>query len=154
MEIVKTIGNFILSAWIWNMTFDWFHPMMTGFVMFLCIWLIFRRSIFHALWMSICAQLVVIGVLSGAVMLLSHMLNWQYEPLVAKVAITQFNTLSASISLACVYTVVQLFYFAFGALFWRYNIRAFLVMTVLSNALGFALSYMFIQMVRAWYYVG
>ncbi len=153
MAIFKQIGDFFLSAWIWNLTFDWFHPVITGCVMFLIVRIIFRRGTLHSLFISFLAQAVTITILSIIAMGLSDYLQWRYDPVDAKVAIAMLNVFYASLSLAIIYTIVQLIYFAVGHFIWRYNLYAFLVMTVLSNTIGFVMSYMFIQMVRVWYYV-
>lgn len=151
--ILKSIGNFFLSAWIWNLTFDWFHPVVTGFSMFLILRLIFRRTRLHAMVISVMAQLWAFGGLMFIIMGLSEYLQWHYDPLHPKVALAAMNTFYASLQLALVYTLFQVLYFILGKIIWRYNLHAFLVMVFLSNGIGLTLSYMFIQMAKAWYYV-
>ena len=153
MYIFKLIGNFFLSAWIWNITFDWFHPVITGCIMFLVLRFILCRKTLRAILISFTAQVFALGMLTGTAIGLSELLQWQYDPLNSKVALAAMNTLYASLSLGLVYTIFHAIYFAIGYLIWRYNLSAFLVMTVLSNSLAFALSYMFIRMAKVWYYV-
>jgi len=151
--ILKPIGNFFLSAWIWNFTFDWFHPVITGIGMFLILRLIFRRSRIHALAISFLAQVFAFSALLLITMGLSEYLQWHYDPLHPKVALAAMNSFYASLQLALVYILLHTIYFTVGHFIWRYNLHSFLVMVVLSNGIGFALSYMFIEMARVWYYV-
>ncbi len=153
MNLFKPIGDFFLSAWIWNLTFDWFHPAVTGFFMFLILWILLRRSAARSLSMSLLAQLFAGAVLSLIVVGLTEYLNWSYDPLDAKVAIATMNVFTASLSVALIYALLHAIYFTIGYIIWRYNLHSFLVMVVLSNGLGFLFSYMFIRMVRVWYYV-
>lgn len=151
--ILKPIGDFLLSAWIWNLTFDWFHPVLTGLIMFLILRFIFRRTRLHAVAITIMAQLFAFGLLMLITMGLSDYLQWNYDPVHPKVALAVMNTFYASLKLALVYTLFHAIYFSIGQIIWRYNLHAFLVMVILSNGIGFALSYMFIEMAKAWYYV-
>lgn len=151
--ILKSVGDFFLSAWIWNLTFDWFHPVITGIFMFLIFRVIFRRTRLHALVSSFIAQIFSFGLLTLIAMGLSEYLQWQYEPLAPRVALATMNTFYASLYVALVYVLFQAVYFTVGHLIWRYNLYSFMVMVLLSNGIGFALSYMFIEMARVWYYV-
>ena len=151
--ILKSVGDFFLSAWIWNLTFDWFHPVLTGIVMFLILRLIFRRARLHALVISFMAQIFSFGALTLIAMGLTEYLQWRYDPLHSKVALAAMNTFYASLSLTLVYALLHAIYFTVGHIIWRYNLHAFLVMVLLSNGIGFALSYMFIEMAKVWYYV-
>ena len=151
--IVKAIGDFFLSAWIWNLTFDWFHPAVTGTIMFLILRLIFRRIRLHALMISFIAQLFAFGAIALVGMGLTEYLQWYYEPVHSKIALAAMNSFYASLKLALIYTLFQAIYFTVGHIIWRYNLHAFLVMVFLSNGIGFALSYMFIEMAKVWYYV-
>jgi hypothetical protein len=151
--ILKPIGDFFLSAWIWNLTFDWFHPVITGISMFLILRLIFRRARLHALLISFIAQVVAFGLIALVGMGLTEYLQWHYEPVHSKIALAAMNSFYASLKLALVYTLFQSIYFSVGHIIWRYNLHAFLVMVFLSNGIGFTLSYMFIEMAKVWYYV-
>lgn len=152
-RIIKPVGDFFLSAWIWNLTFDWFHPVITGTVMFIIFRLIFRRTRLHALIGSFFAQVAAFGALCLIAMGMSEYLNWYYSPLESKVALAAMNTFYASLSLSIIYTLFQSIYFTIGHFIWRYNLQAFLVMVLLSNGIAFGVSYMFIEMAKAWYYV-
>lgn len=152
-EILKAIGNFFLSAWIWNITSDWFHPIITGIVMFLILRLIFWRARLYALTISFMAQVFAFGLLSLIAIVLADYLHWQYDPVDAKVAVAVMNSFYASLFLASSYTLFHLVYFTVGHFIWRYNLSAFFAMIFLSNGMGFVLSYMFVEMAKAWYYV-
>ncbi len=152
-DILKSIGDFFLSAWIWNLTFDWFHPVITGIFMFLILRFIFRRARLHALASSFMAQVFAFGALTLITMGLTEYLQWRYDPVDSRVALAAMNTFYASLSLALVYSLFHAIYFTVGHIIWRYNLYSFLVMVLLSNGIGFALSYMFVEMARVWYYV-
>ncbi len=154
MDVVKFLGDFFLSAWIWNITFDWFHPIITGITMFLLLRFTMRRKRIKSIAISIGAQVFAFALLSVIVVGgLVCCWEWSYAPTDAHEAIKLLSIAYASISLGLIYTLFHMIFFSIGFLLWRYNLIAFVVLSLISNGVGIMLSYMMIRMVELWYYV-
>ena len=152
--VVRMIGDFLLSAWLWQITFDWFHPMVTGIVMFLMLSMIMRVKRAPALVISIGAQLFAIGVFGiGVVYGIVYALDWMYEPTQALDALAIRDELFASFSVAFIYAVLQSFYFVVLSLWWRCTLLPYLIIVAVSNSIGMLLSYVLTRMVIMWHYV-
>lgn len=155
MNIGYALGDFFLSAWLWNITFDWYHPIITGMIMFLMMRIVLRKKRIPALLVTIGAQLFAFVCLFVLVSgLLVHALNWTYEPFDdARYALSMMNELYASLCLGLVYAIFQTIYFFGGRFFLQYNSIAFVLITWISNGIGMLISYLFIRMVILWQYV-
>ncbi len=155
MNIIKQVGDFILSAWIWQFTADWAHPVITGIVMFLMLRLVMRRSRLRSLGISVVAQLVALVLLSLiAIGILVHLFNWEFTPIDPHEGIKQISAFAPSINLAILYAIFQSCMFIFGAFFWDINLIGYLVISWASNGIGAILSYMFISMAEIMKYTG
>ncbi len=155
MDIMHSLGDFFLSAWLWNITFDWFHPIITGVIMFLMMRIVLRKKRVPSLIVTTGAQLFsfvcLLGLVNG---ILVNALNWTYEPFDdARYALSMMNELYASLSLGLVYAIFQTIYFFVGRIFWQYNAIAYTLIAWISNGIGMLLSYFLIRMVILWQYV-
>lgn len=155
MKIIKPIGDFILSAWIWQFTMDWFHPVITGIVMFILLRLIMRRSRLRSVGISFLAQLVALGLLSFiSIGILIHLFGWEFEPLDPHEGIKQITAFMPSLHLGLLYAIFQSGMFIFGSFFWSMNLVGYIVVSWMSNGIGAILSYMFISMAEVMRYTG
>ncbi len=155
MNILRQVGDFILSSWIWQFTADWFHPVITGIVMFLMLRLIMRRSRLRSLWISLTAQLVALGLLTIiAIGILVHLFGWEFAPIDPHEGIKQISAFAPSIYLGVLYAIFQSCMFIFGAFFWEINLIGYLLISWMSNGIGAILSYMFISMAEVMKYTG
>ena len=146
MDILHMLGDFLLSAWLWNVTFDWFHPFFTGIILFLMFRVIMRKKRIKSFLVSFGAQLTAFVILNLIVVYgLMGALHWQYELIYERYPI--LNELSASLSVGIVYAIFQSLYFVFGKALWEFNLFAYLIMTWISNGIGMLLSYFFIRLV-------
>lgn len=149
------LGNFLLSAWLWQVTFDWFHPIITGIVMFLMLRLVFRAKRSTALLVSMSAQLFALCLFGLIVQgFVVNTLQWTYQPLEPDQASRLLDELYASFSVMVLYIALQSLYFALGKLRYHYRLMPYLVLVVISNGIGFSFSYVFIRMAMLWHYVG
>ncbi len=152
--VIKLFGDFLLSSWIWNITFDWFHPIITAIVMFCLLRFIMRKGRLESLAISICAQLFAFGLLTVNVTFgLVKLLGWQYDALKAGQALQMMHVFIPTLWLGLIYAIFQSLFFLFGRLIWRYNLIAFLVLTWVSNSIGVVVSYTFIRMIEICYYI-
>lgn len=155
MKIVKIIGDFLLSSWIWNITFDWYHPIVTGIVMFCLLHFVMHRRYMQSLAISLMTQFFSFGLLAAKVIFVFiRMLGWQYEPLAVGQAVEMMNTFMPSLYVGILYALFQSIFFIIGRCIWRFNLRSFVVMTWVSNGFGVIISYMLINMTELYYYIG
>lgn len=152
MYLFNIMCDFLLAAWLWHMTFDWFHPLVTGIVMFFMMRLVMRKKRLVSLWVSSSAQffammfffLVVIGGLI-------HGLSWNFEPHYVPRAPDEFY---ASLSVALIYIIFQTIYFALGRIWCTYKLLPYFFIVVISNSVGMIFGYVLARMAIAWSYVG
>ncbi len=149
MNLFKMLGDFILSAWIWQFTADWFHPVITGIVMFFIMRWVMRRPRMQAILISICAQLFALGLLSLiAVGILVQIFNWEFAAITPEEGITRIGAFMPSIGLGIIYAILQSLFFRLGSYFWPQNVRGLVVLSWISNGIGAILSYMCIRFVE------
>jgi hypothetical protein len=154
MDFLKTVGDFFLSTWIWNVTFGWIHPIIAGIVLFFLLRFILHRKRFESFVISIIAQLFAFGMLAAKVVFgFVKLLGWQYEPLPAPQALEMMKVFMPSLSLGIMYAIFQSILFILCRLVWRYNLTGFLIMTWISNGMSVLICYALISMVEMWYYV-
>ncbi len=153
--ITKWIGDFLLTSWIWNITFDVYHPFVTGIVMFCLLRFMLHRRRLESLAISLIVQLFAFGLLTAEVVFgVIRMLGWQYEPLPTEEAMNMMHVLVPSLWVGILYAIFQSLFFMIGRCIWRFNLKRFLVMTWISNGCGAIISYMLINMVEVYYYIG
>ena len=154
MDIMHIIGDFFLSAWIWNITFDWFHPFVTGVIMFLMLRIVMRRKRIPSLMITAAAQLFSFLLLFSLVNgILVQAFNWTYEPFDDPLyVLSMMNELYACLSLGLIYALFQTVGFFAARFIWQYNVIAFIMIAWISNGIGMLLSYLFIRMVTLWHY--
>lgn len=154
-NFTKWIGDFLLTSWIWNITFDIYHPLVTGIVMFFLLRLVMHRRRLESFFISGMIQLCTFGLFTAKVVFgIITFLGWQYEPLHTEQAVTMLHTLIPSLYVGLVYALLQSLFFILGRCVWRYNLKKFLMMTWVSNFCGALISYMIINMVEVYYYIG
>jgi hypothetical protein len=153
MNVIKMIGDFILASWLWQFTADWFHPVVTGIVMFLLMRMVLRRPRIRSLIISFLAQLFALAMLSIiAVGLLVHIFQWEFDPESLQQA--QTALFYPSLGLALLYALFQTLFFLLGSFFWSANVRSYVVISWISNGLGAMISYLCIRMVEMMNYTG
>ena len=155
MDTAKIVGDFFLSLWIWQMTFDLFHPAITLVAMYTLLRFSMGRKRVRSLAIAVGAQLAVLGILTAIVpALLINTLGWSYEPLDLSHAVGMMRIFVPALSLGIFYALVQIVYFAIGRIFWRYNLISYVALTLISNGVGVAVSYLLIRAVEFSYYAG
>ncbi len=153
--ILKQLGDWILSLWIWQFTADWFHPVITAIVMFFMLRVVMRRSRSRSFLIAIGSQLVALALLSLiAIGVLVHIFGWEFEPMDPYEAVKQITLFAPSLGLGIAYAVLQSAVFIIGAFFWEINVIGYITISWLSNGIGAMLSYMLISMVEIMKYQG
>lgn len=155
MNIAKIIGDFFLSMWIWQITFDIVHPFLTAVIMFCVLRFVMKRKRLRSFAIAAGAQAIALFVLSAiAVGILINTVGWDYEPMKAKEAVNMMGLFKPSLLLGVVYTVIQWIWFSCGRLLWPYNLVSYFVLVVVSNGIGSIGSFLLIRMLEMSYYIG
>lgn len=155
MNFVKSVGDFFLSIWIWQITFDIIHPFLAAIIMFCLLRFTMKRKRLRSFAIAAGAQCVAILLLSAiAVGVLINTVGWEYEPMKAKEAVNMMGLFKPSLLLGVVYTVIQWIWFSFGRLLWPYNLVSYFVLVAVSNGIGSLGSFLLIRMLEMSYYIG
>lgn len=153
--IPKVIGDFLLSLWIWHITYDLFHPVVTAITMAFMLHFLMNRGWGRSFGIALFAQLEAIIALTLVVpIFLVTILDWQYEPLDVPSALSMLVIFMPSLSLGLFYAIAQAFFFIIGRLFFRYSLPSYLLLIVVSNGIGVLLSFLLIRAIQFAYYVG
>ncbi len=155
MNIIKYVGDFILSSWIWQFTVDWFHPVIAGIIMFFIMRIVMRRGRRNSFTVSFFTQLLGLIILSFfAIGVLVHMLGWEFDLLDPYEGVKHISILFPSLGLGLLYAIIQSLIFLFISIFKEINLIGFIVLCWISNVFGAMLSYMFIHMGEVMKYQG
>ncbi len=149
------MGDFLLTNWIWNITFDIYHPIVTAIIMFCLLRFMLHRRRLESLAISIIMQVFAFGLLTIEVVFgFIRVLQWQYDPLPADQAMEMMGVLMPSLWVGLIYALFQSLFFIMSRALWRFNLKKYLLMTWISNGCGALISYMLINMVELYYYIG
>ena len=151
---MKAIGDFFLTAWLWNITFAWYYPIMASIIMFLLLKMVMRCKAWRACAIAIGAQMASYGILSLIVVGgLIHIFRWEYAPVSFQQAMGIKNELVSTISLGMIYAGIQTVLLGVWRAFYPYNHIAYLIIVWIGNALSITMTYMLIKLIMFSYYV-
>lgn len=136
--ISQAIAQFLLSEWIWSVTFALGMVPIAIVLMFILFWAVERYSMLKAFMLSLVAQVFALSIFSSIVIgLLVKLLGVE---MLADQAV--LGPLAASLSLALIYTILE------GCFFWIvstyssvYMARALLI-AAFSNVMAALLIYL------------
>jgi len=142
MIILNKIGDFLLSEWLWSMTFAWSYFVILFFILWFLLYCIKKTSLFYACLLSFlaitCSFIIFLIIVIG---IFFHLLQWWYVPQEYNVTITPFF---ANFYLATLYACLQsIFFYSTHRLFRLTTDKLFLII-YLSNGLAAYISYLYI----------
>ena len=142
MIVLNKIGDFLLSEWLWSMTFAWSYFVIVFFMLWFLLYLIKKTSFFYACLLSFLATISsFIVFLIIVVGIFFHLLQWWYVPQEYSVTTTPFF---ANFYLAIIYATLQsIFLYSTHTLF-RLTTDKLLLIIYLSNGLAAYISYLYI----------
>ena len=153
MMFLKIAGDFLLSAWIWNITFDWVHIVIAAIIMIYLLWFVMKRRLIEAVLLALGAQLFAFAFLSLLVVFIcGHLIGCYYEPIHAHEAVSFMHIFLPSLWIGIIYATIQSGILGLLRVMWRFNSLPFFVVIWLSNGIGMLGSYMLICMMEASYY--
>ncbi len=146
MHIITNFTDFLVSAWLWNLTFAFSYVFIVGFLMALLFFFVARESLIRSLLLSFCAQIVTIILFSGVVVgLIIHLFNWQYVPGEISDKLTGIDALRACLSLGIVYALIQTLFFWVIRSYVKGSVITHIILTWFSNGIASFLCYWLIK---------
>jgi hypothetical protein len=112
MDVVSVFGNYLLSVWLWGMTWGIYHTPFAIFFLFFALKLFTRTSVVSALLLSIVANAISSVVFALFIRyVLVGVLDFVYIPETPQAKISEHMCFIA-LSLAVVYSMLQAIFFA------------------------------------------
>ena len=144
MYLIKLGGDFLLSTWLWGMTFDRIHLLITSIIMIILLKFVAKKTFLRATIVSLSANLISFGIFTLIVVFgLMYLLNWQYtsipEPLLP------FDIAFPCIALGIVHACLQIMFFTLLKKFFHKNVLTYVIIVLLSNSIATVISYLHIR---------
>src|SRR5438045_8878036 len=81
MNLLNRVGDFLLSEWLWSMTFAWSYVVINVVVMTFFLWCLMKFSLFRAFILALVSNAFSFFIYSGVVVgFFIHLLQWWYVP--------------------------------------------------------------------------
>jgi len=144
--MVTHVADFILSAWIFSITYDWFHILINTFMLCILFRLILRMSLSRAILLSFSAHFFafMLYLLLGI-----GLIAYRFTSEDMTEAIATNDPLFASLYLGIVYAVLQSLFLIPLHVTSEDSTWKLLAVTWVSNILSALLSYWFITKIFA-----
>lgn len=143
MSWLTMAGNFLLSEWLWNVTWGWYHIPVNIFMMLFLLKFFGRMRIMPAVLMSVFSQLFSFFMLSAVVFVVPvYLLGIQFVSYDCY-AQQPMHPLAICLSLGAIYFVLHALFFVLINLFYSLNLRLLILIALVSNGLSALLVYRF-----------
>lgn len=133
MNFITTLNNFLLSEWLWSITWGIYHIPVTIILMtFLfktCLRMKLKRAFLFSASAQISSGLLLTSFVAG---FLIYFLKIQYSPEPNQMP----NQFLVCIYLGLIYTILQAIFFTILSFFYTFPLRRALWLTLISNMLG------------------
>ena len=142
MYVLNVLGDFLLSEWLWGVTYGWSYIFLGVLLLtFFSRWLL-NLSLFRAFFLSMSAYSFSFFIYSAIVVGgFIHFLQWWYVPHQYEVVA---GPLVANMSLGLIHSLFQILFFAMVSKVYRMDTTRFLIGIFLSNALAVVMSYWYL----------
>jgi hypothetical protein len=141
--LLPTISDFILSTWLFSITYDWFHIMINTVMLSILFQAFLRMGVSRAIMLSFSAHFF--AFITYAVVAISVFLNHamtSYMPSEVSETSKSDDVLLACIYLACVYAVLQSIFLLLMHIRSEFPLRRIIEIVWLSNGMSALLSYL------------
>ena len=143
MSWLTSVADFLLSEWLWNMTWGWYHVPVNLFMMLFLLKFFGGMRIMPAVLMSVFSQLFSFVLLSVLVIIGPiYMFDLCFVPYDCYTQ-SMMHPLSICLSLGGIYFVLHVFFFCLLHLFYNVNIRQIVLISLVGNGLSALLVYKF-----------
>lgn len=131
--MIARINDFLLSEWLWSITWDWYHVPISIVIMFVLFNIALRINIVPAVFIALSANIysfLVYTLLSFGV--LHYFLA---VPVAEPASFTHIEPLQACIYLGLIYTAIQISFFMLLKRWHNINVWHMVSMSALGNLL-------------------
>lgn len=142
MNGIILIGNFLLSAWLWSITFDWYHLIINLFLMAFLFRSMSHASYWRALLFSFLLQVVAYAFFTAIVVgVLHYSIGWEYViPEAAPLPVANY-IMRACLGLGLIYATIQTAGMFAWHLYEPFSLRPYLIIIWMGNFISAILSY-------------
>jgi len=144
MDLLRSVVNFSLDMWLWNMTWGWYQVSLAFIFMWIFIVFMGRMKSGPALLLILSSYVVSFAVYS--LFIIGVLIYWlQWEWVVDSVNVyVPINVLVASLYLGALYTALQTLFFVMLKEKYCIVFPMIFIVTAASNSLGALLATYFI----------
>lgn len=136
MNILSSMGNFLLSEWLWSITFDWYHIPVSLFLCVISFYRVLRIPLRASLLISSFSYLYSLCVFAFfIVVVLLYIFHFSYSADWAP------NFFFACFYLGIIFTCLQTTFYLIVNRWYRLNIPGITVVTLLCNSVASIISY-------------
>jgi hypothetical protein len=134
--------EFLLSSWLFSMTYDWFHLILNTFVLCIFLSLIARVSLSRSILLSFSAHFFafMLFTIMAIGLFVYHVAIENMPSELTEVAATK-DLLFSTLQVGLIYTILQSFFVALLHIGSELSVRKLLLAVVLSNMTSALLSY-------------
>ncbi|HJZ23617.1 MAG TPA: hypothetical protein VJ201_04125 [Candidatus Babeliales bacterium] len=143
MYLLPIISDFLLSTWLFSITYDWFHIMINTIVLSILFQFFLRMDVSRAIMLSFSAHFF--AFISYAVIAISLFLNYvitSHMPSEVSETSKADDVLLACAYLACVYAILQSIFLLLMHIRSEFPLRRIIEVVWLSNGISALLSYL------------
>lgn len=136
MVWITSAADFLLSEWLWSVTWGWYHVPINIFMLLFLLKFFGRIRIMPSVFFAIFSQLFSFLILSLVVIIGPiYLLDLQFVPYDCY---TQeiFHPLLICLSLGAIYFVLHSLFFVLTNLFYTINVRLLILIAFVANGLS------------------
>lgn len=134
-------ANFLLSEWLWNVTWGWYHIPVNIFVMLFLLKFFGRMRIMPAVLFAFFAQVFSFLLFSVIVVVGPiYLFGLEYTP-VDCYTCTEIHPLLISLFLGAIYFFFHALFFFLVSFFYKLNLRLVILISLVANGLTALLVY-------------
>lgn len=143
MSWITTASHFLLSEWLWSVTWGWYHLPVNVFVMIFLLKFFGYMRIMPAVLIAFFSQIFSFLVLTLIVFLVPiYLLGLEFVTYDCYVVQTM-NPLAISLYLGAIYFAFHILFFVLVNLFYSLNIRLLTLIALVGNGVTALLVYRF-----------
>ena len=146
MSLLPMISDFILSTWLFSITYDWFHIMINTFMLSILFQVFLRMGVSRAIMLSFSAHFFafITYAVTAITVFLNHAMT-AYMPSEVSETSKSDDVLLACVYLACVYALLQSIFLLLMHIRSEFSLRRIIEIVWLSNGISALLSYLAIM---------
>jgi len=144
--LLPIISDFLLSTWLFSITYNWFHIMINTFMLSILFQALLRMGVSRAIMLSFSAHFF--AFITYAVIAISLFLNYamtNYMPSEVSETSKFDDVFFACMYLACVYAILQSIFLLLMHIRSEFPLRRIIEVVWLSNGISALLSYLAIM---------